>query len=909
MAHAAATSPAGDGLNVIALVSGGKDSFFSLLHCRANGHRVVALANLHPARPPPPDDADQGPCSSAAAPALAASAAVSGTLSAGDVAIKSSSASFGGLDQGQDQGPAKTLSQATAPESLRSPDEDERDEQDLNSFMYQTVGHEVISLYAEATGIPLYRRAITGTSGQHGKDYSHHERGHPTAQSQPTPGPGSGPEDSPAGDYDETESMIPLLRAIKAAHPEANAICAGAILSTYQRTRVESVATRLGLVPVAYLWKFPVLPAPSPSPPGMAGDAQLLDDMATIGLEARIIKVASGGLDDSFLWTNLASASGKHRVSTTMRRYGTQETGAVIGEGGEFETLILDGPSTFFRKRIVVAEEDRRIIREGGGNVWLKLRNARLEAKDIDSIENGPAPHVRIPDLLDIKFSSVLGGLDVTEMSPAEAVFPQGTTIDTPSADIKSALRLSRLQGSGSAKVHQWCLVRDSMDGPTSIEEETKSVVKQIRWRLQQATLTPSAIINTTILLRRMADFFTVNTIYGALFDAPNPPSRVTVSCGDLFSKDPSINIAVYLTVHHGLRHGQRQGLHVQSRSYWAPANIGPYSQAITIPVASLASTTNGSDATLGVNPKLVSIAGQIPLVPATMALPAEGGLPLQLTLSLQHLWRIGLEMGVQWWSSAVAYFPLNTNADNDTMSRKAQLASKAWETAHVWTENGDEDSDDDDAGPDLWDRRFNSQYQTFGGGGSEIPTLPDWSVLAAADADGKMTVPPLFAAEVAELPRAAGVEWHAHLGFAGVSAACVWSYASRVVVEGGGLLDVYHCVLKSASGTSVVQTVVAERSAQTSGGEGRKITLGQGGVDGVAKMVLEKLQEGSTETGELVAVVRYVDVKGEEFEGERDGMGSGPVVPCASLWDRQGRALASVTVYQSVFEGLAGSN
>jgi hypothetical protein len=35
-------------LNVIALVSGGKDSFFSILHCLANGHRLVALANLHP---------------------------------------------------------------------------------------------------------------------------------------------------------------------------------------------------------------------------------------------------------------------------------------------------------------------------------------------------------------------------------------------------------------------------------------------------------------------------------------------------------------------------------------------------------------------------------------------------------------------------------------------------------------------------------------------------------------------------------------------------------------------------------------------------------------------------------------------------------------------------------------------
>jgi diphthine-ammonia ligase len=36
-------------LNVVALISGGKDSLFSILHCQANGHNVVALANLHPA--------------------------------------------------------------------------------------------------------------------------------------------------------------------------------------------------------------------------------------------------------------------------------------------------------------------------------------------------------------------------------------------------------------------------------------------------------------------------------------------------------------------------------------------------------------------------------------------------------------------------------------------------------------------------------------------------------------------------------------------------------------------------------------------------------------------------------------------------------------------------------------------
>lgn len=30
--------------------------------------------------------------------------------------------------------------------------------------MYQTVGHDVVGLYAEATGLPLYRRPITGSN-------------------------------------------------------------------------------------------------------------------------------------------------------------------------------------------------------------------------------------------------------------------------------------------------------------------------------------------------------------------------------------------------------------------------------------------------------------------------------------------------------------------------------------------------------------------------------------------------------------------------------------------------------------------------------------------------------------------------------------------------------------------------
>ncbi|KAJ4295687.1 hypothetical protein N0V88_004389 [Collariella sp. IMI 366227] len=408
--------------------------------------------------------------------------------------------------------------------------------------------------------------------------------------------------------------MIPLLREVMKAHPEANALCAGAILSTYQRTRVESVAVRLGLTPLAYLWKFPVLPTPG----GTGLDAQLLDDMAAVGMEARIIKVASGGLDEEFLWTNVASYVGKNRVVRAMRRFGSAETGAVIGEG-------------------------------------------------------------------------------------------------------------------------------------------------EMRHRLAQHSLPHSSILSATVLLRRMSDFPTINSIYAALFDAPNPPSRVTVSCGD--SLPPSLDIAVSLTVHTGLESaGDRQGLHVQSRSYWAPANIGPYSQAISIPIFSLGSSSNSTDggASSSGGPRLVSIAGQIPLIPATMALPADGedSLTLQLTLSLQHLWRIGVEMDVQWWTSAVAYFPRSEFSDE--MVAKAKLAGRAWKAAHAGKSEGDDDVEDDESGPDLWDRRYNPEYMSYAGGegeGKKERRIPDREVLAASSSQlavGRV-IPPLFIAEVEELPRGRG--------------------------------------------------------------------------------------------------------------------------------------------------------
>ena len=63
---------------------------------------------------------------------------------------------------------------------------------------------------------------------------------------------------------------------------KVDAVCSGAIASTYQRTRVESVCARLGLVSLAYLWK--------------RDQVELLHEMPHRGLDAMLIKISGIGL-------------------------------------------------------------------------------------------------------------------------------------------------------------------------------------------------------------------------------------------------------------------------------------------------------------------------------------------------------------------------------------------------------------------------------------------------------------------------------------------------------------------------------------------------------------------------------------------------------------------------------------
>ena len=643
-------------LNVIGLISGGKDSFFSLLHCLANNHRVVALANLYP-----PGASSMG----------------------------------------------KPL-------------------EDLNSYMYQTVGHGLTPLYSGALGLPVFRQEISGSPVNPSKVYEYVEHNQNDPQR-----------------VDETENLMSLLRRILQQCPHANAVCSGAILSSYQRTRIESVARRLNLVPLSYLWQYPCLPPPS------AGG--LLDDMVAVGFDVRIVKVASGGLDEELLWQNLMDRKIRARVEKCMRRFG----GSVLGEGGEYETVVVSGPVGVFKKDIFVYDHEMWIEKGGGGEAWLAFREhaGMLMTNDKYGSTNGREweKSLRIIGLWDAEFEELLSHLRDKLPFMASQAKPQSHVTDqTKSEDLSQVsdhweVRLVILRT-------QTMLTVSNLTSRGS-EATTTNQMLDINARLRQILIgndcSTCDVIFTTVLLRSMVDFAAVNGIYGQLFAKPNPPARVTVACGK--SMPDGVNVMVSMVVDLGAIVA-RDGLHVQSRSYWAPANIGPYSQAISVP-------SNNEDGS-----SLVYVAGQIPLVPASMEVlesgdsnaPTASETKIELVLfskraclALQHLWRVGKAMSVSWWTVGIAF--ITGEAD---VRMKAIVAWEIWRGVHqkqLW-----EKDEVEDEGLDLWDKKY-------GGTGSlmayeaEIKSLPDIARLAVSPSG---EIPGFFAIQVNELPRGCDIEW-----------------------------------------------------------------------------------------------------------------------------------------------------
>lgn len=391
---------------------------------------------------------------------------------------------------------------------------------------------------------------------------------------------------------------------------------------------------------------------------------------------------------------------------------------------------------------------------------------------------------LRIPALLDEEFAKLLQVLkeaDITSVDDLNEV-REYALVDSrparPSAEKAPVSSDSELTRSFPAEVF-WSSERfgntlyisnmvsttDSVNKREPDAQMAKIVHRLLSLLQNTYHVTSSSIIFSTLLLRSMADFTTINSVYGSLFTEPNPPARVTVACGDA-SPD---NVEVMLSVVVDLGPVQvRKGLHVQSRSYWAPANIGPYSQAIAVPVTSGAITDYHSSQYDIKALEVVYVAGQIPLVPASMELVGDNGtneFGLQTVLALQHLWRIGRTMNVVWWTAGIAFI---SKCGPEEAKERARTALKAWKSIHqlFHEEQNERMEPEDEDTADVWDMKHGMGARAGTANGPSTdgrPRLPDYNRVfppSSASTANQILTPPCFVVQVGELPRGADIEW-----------------------------------------------------------------------------------------------------------------------------------------------------
>ncbi|XP_027350474.1 diphthine--ammonia ligase isoform X5 [Abrus precatorius] len=441
------------------------------------------------------------------------------------------------------------------------PADDSVDE--LDSYMYQTVGHQIIISYAECMGLPLFRRRIQGSS-------RHQELGYKATQG------------------DEVEDLFILLREVKRQIPSVTAVSSGAIASDYQRLRVESVCSRLGLVSLAYLWK--------------QDQSLLLQEMISNGIVAVTVKVAAMGLDPSkHLGKEIAFLNAYlHKLKEL---YGIN----VCGEGGEYETLTLDCP-LFINARIVL--DEYQVVMHSSDSIApvgiIHPLAFHLENKaDAQSLKSQDKIH----EICKQKLGSVFEVQDSLEGCEATCNPVDYSTDSTD--DIEHKFNISRTNNKNTFSICCW--LPDSCNG---LQEDLKIVLGKIESQLLGFGFGWENVLYIHLYIDDMNKFSEANETYVKFITQEKcpfgVPSRSTVEMPLVEMGLSRAYIEVLVA-----KNKDKKVLHVQSISGWAPSCIGPYSQAT-------------------LHEGILHMAGQLGLDPPTMNL-CEGGPRVELEQALKN--------------------------------------------------------------------------------------------------------------------------------------------------------------------------------------------------------------------------------------------------------------------------------
>ncbi|GAA6011492.1 hypothetical protein JCM10207_002637 [Rhodosporidiobolus poonsookiae] len=505
---------------------------------------------------------------------------------------------------------------------------------ELDSFMYQTVGHSGLATIAAALDLPFFSHTIQGTAVNQGGEYGSRE-GREKGKGKAV----EGEEEA----KDETEDLYELLRKVKEAMPEVEGVAAGAILSNYQRVRVEHVCSRLSLTPLAFLWERP--------------QPALLREMIAAQMNSVLVKVAGAGLQVEHLGRSLAE------MEPTLHRLNRRYELHVCGEGGEYETFTLDCP---LFKRPVVLDKTTTVVSDP--NPFSTVAHLHLDSVSLGPPKPSVPAHetfaelqARVRDEVGLEAPMVLeeragewceAGREVERRVGGGAGQSEGEQREEVEKSDEERPRPSvRSTPDGWTYFAEVVAPEDQTGG--EIEDEVRGCFAALETLLAANSTSLLSLTHLTVLLSpasSMALFPRINAIYSSYFGT-SPPTRacVAVSGGEGGGRSWRVKLeGVARAEQDGKRRKEeRRALHVQSLSYWAAANIGPYSQAVK-------------------TASRLYIAGQIPLIPATLTLPpsppsSSSSLPASsedaasfsyhASLSLQHLRRI-VDSAAPSWAS-----------------------------------------------------------------------------------------------------------------------------------------------------------------------------------------------------------------------------------------------------------------
>jgi len=444
------------------------------------------------------------------------------------------------------------------------------------SFMYQTAASNVVPvLVEECLGVPLILKRRVGKSVNQSLVYENNDTG------------------------DEVEDLYLALQSAAEQFPEIEAVSSGAILSTYQRVRIESVCNRLNLTSLSYLWR-------------MHPQKELLEKMLRDGgIEAILVKTACppGLIPSRHLKKSLGNLYYSGLFDKLYERYQFH----YCGEGGEYESIVVDCP--IYKRRLVL--DDYELLESDDGVGELIIKNCHSEEKNETAeinASNKPNESSEAKTKT-TKSDTVMFTEDQNEMTTATPI----------ATSLPNARRLSGGLIHFSEIISPILILQttSSAEEVGLAVDEALEVFKLLRHGLLKFGCKSSDVLFVHLYLSEISHFSKINQHYKNFFGTLLPPSRscvavgknalpggrrvmldcmVQIGSGDFMRKKNTGNAYTKAALQTNTS-TLREVLHVQSISHWAPVCVGPYSQVNTL------------------RSGIHFIAGQIGLDPPTMKL------------------------------------------------------------------------------------------------------------------------------------------------------------------------------------------------------------------------------------------------------------------------------------------------